>query len=241
MNILLATQGSQGIIAIRELFALGLRNDQLKIVICSVSGNEPLIKFIEYLKLSFVIIKSSSEFDNYLQSIMNKNQLLISVSWKYRFSEFALDAFKGNAINFHPGILPDYKGCFSIPWAIINGENTTGYTFHKIELDFDSGPLIIQEKLHINNKDTAFSMHFKIMQKGLSNIGLAIENFKKNKFTKMNSQGNYYKNELPFDGKINSSWDKNMRDRFIRAMYFPPHKSATEVIDGIEYEVLPDF
>ena len=51
-RIVLATQGSQGIVALRELFSLGYRIEDIDIYICKSEFNSPLIKFLEYLEYS---------------------------------------------------------------------------------------------------------------------------------------------------------------------------------------------
>jgi len=44
--------------------------------------------------------------------------------------------------NFHPGILPQYRGAGVYSWAIINGEDKTGITLHLIDDGIDSGDII---------------------------------------------------------------------------------------------------
>ena len=56
--------------------------------------------------------------------------------------------------NFHPGVLPWYRGAGAYSWVIINGEFETGVTFHRIDKDIDHGPVIDIQRFPIE-KETA--------------------------------------------------------------------------------------
>lgn len=57
--------------------------------------------------------------------------------------------------NFHPGILPWYRGAGAYSWAIINGEMEAGVTLHEIDKDIDHGDVIDIERFPILFEDTA--------------------------------------------------------------------------------------
>lgn len=57
--------------------------------------------------------------------------------------------------NFHPGVLPWYRGAGAYSWAIINGEFETGVTLHKIDKDIDHGDIIHIQRFPIKDTDTA--------------------------------------------------------------------------------------
>ena len=62
-------------------------------------------------------------------------------------------------VNLHPSLLPKYRGAFSCPWAIINGEKTTGITYHYMNKKFDDGNIILQKSVKITKEETAFSLY----------------------------------------------------------------------------------
>ncbi len=64
-------------------------------------------------------------------------------------------------INYHPSLLPKYRGGSAINWAIISGETETGVTIHQIDEGVDTGPIILQEKVEIAPDDTVKSLYFK--------------------------------------------------------------------------------
>ena len=63
-------------------------------------------------------------------------------------------------INYHPSLLPKYRGGSAINWAIINGETETGVTIHFIDEGVDTGPILLQEKVEIGPDDTVKSIYF---------------------------------------------------------------------------------
>jgi methionyl-tRNA formyltransferase len=72
-----------------------------------------------------------------------------------------IDIPKYGAINYHPSLLPRYRGGSAINWAIINGETETGVTIHYIDAGIDTGDIIIQEKVPISPEDTVASLYFE--------------------------------------------------------------------------------
>lgn len=68
--------------------------------------------------------------------------------------------------NLHASLLPDYRGAAPINWAIINGEEKTGVTTFFLDEQIDTGKIILQETVNIEQEDTAGSLHDKLMTKG---------------------------------------------------------------------------
>ncbi len=240
MKILLLTQGSQGLVALRELFANKIRPSQISVYLCNTNGNMPLIEYLNYYKTKYLIFHNSNDFNNYIAHDKEEFDVIISVGWKYILNEGCVLRFKNKLINLHPGLLPKYRGCFSTPWSIINNESYVGYTYHYIEKGIDTGNILIQEKIPIECEDTAHSLNYKIMQRALANIKKVIDLvILKEAGIKQEDNGNYYPNILPHNGIINDEWDSQYKERFIRAMYFPPFTGAIQMINGEEKEFEP--
>lgn len=69
-------------------------------------------------------------------------------------------------INLHASLLPAYRGAAPINWAIINGEKETGVSTFFLQHEIDTGHIIFQEKVAIEPKETAGSLHDKLMERG---------------------------------------------------------------------------
>lgn len=130
-------------------------------------------------------------------------------------------------INIHPALLPKYRGRYSIPWMIFNGEAVGGTTIHYMNKDMDAGDIIKQSPYPITQNDTSLSLWERFTKDGL-------ELFKKfvscylldkeiNTTAQVESNATYTGNILPNNGIINPEWNMKTLDRFLRAMYHPPH------------------
>jgi methionyl-tRNA formyltransferase len=62
-------------------------------------------------------------------------------------------------INVHGSLLPQYRGAAPINWAIINGEKETGVTTFKLKHEIDTGNLLLQERIPIDEDATAGEIH----------------------------------------------------------------------------------
>lgn len=68
--------------------------------------------------------------------------------------------------NLHASLLPQYRGAAPINWAIINGETKTGVTTFLIDKEIDTGKVLLQREVTINQEDNAGTLHDKLMKTG---------------------------------------------------------------------------
>ncbi len=69
-------------------------------------------------------------------------------------------------INVHGSLLPQYRGAAPINWAVINGEEYTGVTTFKLQQEIDTGNILLNDKIKIEETDTAGSVHDKLKELG---------------------------------------------------------------------------
>ncbi len=62
-------------------------------------------------------------------------------------------------IQYHPSLLPRYRGRSAINWPIINGEAKTGITIFWPDRGIDTGPLLLQREAPISPADTLGSLY----------------------------------------------------------------------------------
>jgi methionyl-tRNA formyltransferase len=79
--------------------------------------------------------------------------------------QFAPDTFthipKCGTIQYHPSLLPKYRGPSSINWPIIRGDAKTGLTIFRPNEGLDEGPIILQKEAAIGPDDTLGSVYFE--------------------------------------------------------------------------------
>ena len=67
---------------------------------------------------------------------------------------------KHGTIQYHPSLLPKYRGPSSINWPIIKGDTETGLTIFRPSDGLDEGAVILQKKTPISADDTLGSIYF---------------------------------------------------------------------------------
>lgn len=77
-----------------------------------------------------------------------------------------LDIFPHGIINFHPSMLPVYRGPSPIETALINGDSFTGLTLMRVTQKMDAGPIYYQEKVAIAPDATADTLYQQFGQRG---------------------------------------------------------------------------
>jgi len=91
-----------------------------------------------------------------------------------------LDIPKYGCINVHPSLLPKYRGSAPIQWAIINGDKKTGVTTMYMDIQMDSGDIILQEEVEIKNDETAGELWDRLSKIGAELLIETLDRIEKN-------------------------------------------------------------
>lgn len=83
--------------------------------------------------------------------------------------------------NLHASLLPQYRGAAPINWAIINGEKETGVTTFFLTHEIDTGKIILQERIPIQEADNAGIIHDKLMLSGAGLVRKTVDLLLENK------------------------------------------------------------
>jgi methionyl-tRNA formyltransferase len=67
---------------------------------------------------------------------------------------------KKGTIQYHPSLLPKYRGPSSINWPIIRGDAKTGLTIFRPTDGLDEGPVVLQKETPIGPDDTLGTVYF---------------------------------------------------------------------------------
>jgi methionyl-tRNA formyltransferase len=128
-----------------------------------------------------LIVLSDRESRHARQSPLRRLREIVRLAWKYRtrvwlvpdvtdahflarvrghhgvvagFNQiFDADAIRefASLVNFHPSILPLYRGPVPSRWCLRNGETRTGYTLHEVTPEIDAGRILFQEVVLIRD------------------------------------------------------------------------------------------
>ena len=107
--------------------------------------------------------------------------LVIVVAYGQIIPENFLSLSRKGFINIHASLLPHWRGAAPIQRAIMNGDKFTGISIMKIEKGLDSGPVMLSEKIEINNELNYGLLGEKLAILGAKLIITAIELIEKDK------------------------------------------------------------
>ncbi len=106
--------------------------------------------------------------------IFERNSLLEIKKKKIRFiclagfmkilSKNFLKSFKYRIINIHPSLLPKFKGLNTHKKVLHSSEKYSGCTVHFVTPILDSGRIIMQKKVSIENNETEISLKNKVLK-----------------------------------------------------------------------------
>lgn len=113
----------------------------------------------------------------------HKVDLFIVVAYGLIIPKAILDLPSGGCINVHGSILPALRGAAPIQYAIINGDETTGISIMYMEQGLDTGPVLLQDRLSINDDDTTASLSVKLSILGNDLLLKTIESYCNNKLS----------------------------------------------------------
>ncbi|WP_184987667.1 phosphoribosylglycinamide formyltransferase [Sphaerisporangium rubeum] len=90
----------------------------------------------------------------------HKPDLVVSAGFMKILGPEVLAAFP--VVNTHPALLPSFPGAHAVPEALAYGVRVTGCTVHLVDAGVDTGPVIAQEAVSVEDGDDESSLHERI-------------------------------------------------------------------------------
>ena len=108
--------------------------------------------------------ESREDFDSEIVRLLEPYNLdlIILAGYMRILSPELVRAYKGKIINIHPALLPSFPGINSARQALEYGVKYTGVTVHFVDEGVDTGPIILQSIVEIEDRDTEESLLQKI-------------------------------------------------------------------------------
>jgi methionyl-tRNA formyltransferase len=91
--------------------------------------------------------------------------------------------------NLHGSLLPKYQGAAPINWAIINGEKETGCTTFFLKHQIDTGDVLLQEKIVMEDDDTFETVYNKLKVIGADLVLKTVRMIESENYTAIPQQG----------------------------------------------------
>ena len=79
-------------------------------------------------------------------------------------SAVMLAAYPGRILNVHPSLLPAFPGRDAVRQALEHGVKVTGATVHVVDEGLDSGPIVLQEAVPVEDGDTVETLAARVLE-----------------------------------------------------------------------------
>jgi phosphoribosylglycinamide formyltransferase 1 len=134
------------------------------------------LKIAEKLGIKIEVVESKgfkgtrAEYDKEIISTLTKhgvtpkNGLVCLAGFMRIISPEFVKKYKNRIINIHPALLPAFPGLNSQKQALEYGAKVSGCSVHFVDSGMDTGPVIIQAVVKINEKDTEETLSKKILK-----------------------------------------------------------------------------
>ena len=98
-------------------------------------------------------------------------------------SQEILDIPRFGCVNIHASLLPKYRGAAPIQQAIIDGEKTTGVTIMQMAAGMDTGDILLQREIPIDDNETGGGLFDKLSELGAELIVEALPKIERGELT----------------------------------------------------------
>jgi phosphoribosylglycinamide formyltransferase-1 len=156
--------------AIAKACQEGIINAQVALLICDKpqAGVISKAKSLDVEVFTF----STKEYDSkvayekecLVQLRKHQVELILLAGYMRIVGSTLLEAYPDKIINIHPSLLPDFPGMNSIERAFKSGVKKTGVTVHFVDSGIDTGPIIAQRTVDIEEGDSLERLEGKIPQ-----------------------------------------------------------------------------
>lgn len=168
-----------------------------------------------------VVTPDSVNTDEFINLLKEKNiDYIVVVAFGQLIKEKLLEEYKNKIINLHPSSLPKYRGSSPVQFSLLNGDKKTHASAMLIEKGMDSGDIINQKEVEINDEDDFTSLSEKLSKIGSEVIlesVLNYDDFMKNRVKQDNDKATFTKKITKEMGKIDFNQSKEEIINKIRA------------------------
>ena len=153
-----------------------------------------------------------------------KVDVITSINYLFLIEQDIFNHSSKITFNIHGSLLPKFRGRTPHVWAIIKGETKTGITAHLINSGCDTGDIIDQIEIPIEENDTGGILlkkyskeYFPLVKRVLKKVELNQLNLIK----QIESEASFFGKRTPVDGEINWCWNADEIRNWVRAQAYP--------------------
>lgn len=137
-------------------------------------------------------------------------------------------------LNIHASLLPRWRGAAPIQRALLAGDTVTGVTIMQMNEALDAGPILLQEAVAIDPRDTAQTLHDRLAELGARLIVRALEAPLQPR-PQDESLATYAPKIDKNEARIDWTQSAERIERKVRA--FNPYPGAYTLLDGVVLKI----
>lgn len=175
-----------------------VNNKQLDAEITAVISNQVAAKGLdrackENITTHVINHKSYPTREGFDQAMMQviddlNPDLVVLAGFMRILSQPFIEHYQHRLINIHPSLLPKYKGLNTHQQAIENKDKVHGASVHYVGLELDSGPVVIQAEIPVQDSDTEQTLAARVLIEEHKIYPLAIKMHLENRINFDNDQ-----------------------------------------------------
>jgi methionyl-tRNA formyltransferase len=123
--------------------------------------------------------------------------LVLCTGFPWRMPAEAIAVPRIACVNGHPSMLPRYRGPIPIAWAVRNGETEIGLTYHLMDEQFDTGAILAQGTVTVDEGDTMETLGPKLQARSAELLPVVFERLARGERGEPQEGGDY---QSLFDG-----------------------------------------
>ncbi|EDM67135.1 methionyl-tRNA formyltransferase [Moritella sp. PE36] len=137
-------------------------------------------------------------------------------TFSHKLPAVVLNAFDGGLFNLHASALPQYRGSMPLYWQIRNRETESYLSIIKVEDEFDTGDIMLQQIMTLSPLDTLNSVAHTLAQQAPQFIQDFMTRYANDELTAVAQQGEASNARMPTQKDMLINW-KTMKSEEIAA------------------------
>ncbi|MEJ9228295.1 methionyl-tRNA formyltransferase [Peribacillus butanolivorans] len=223
-----ATCVQLGLSCIQEIYKIGGNLDLLITLEDDKAKNKSGRIYLDNIATehSVPLLKIDNINNQEVLNTLKEHQIdwLFIIGWSQIAKKEVLETPTFGCIGMHPTLLPVGRGRAAIPWAIIKGLKETGVTMFKLDEGVDTGDIIGQGVISLDQNITATDLYQKVDEMHITLIVKYWDDIVTNNITllKQNeADATEWPGRKPEDGEILNTMTMDEADKLVRAVKHP--------------------
>ena len=171
LGILISGRGSNMEAILRAIEKFKIKDVIPRVVISNKPDAPGLHKAAKMGVPTKVVYNSSRgwDYDKEIVSVLRdhmvnqQNGLICLAGYMRIISPEFIKLFKGRILNVHPSLLPAFPGLHAQKQALEYGVKVSGCTVHFVDVGVDTGPIIAQRTIEVEDHDTEETLSYRIL------------------------------------------------------------------------------